>query len=128
MLLNLLTLHCYSLEVLILWTSLGVHFNGDRYFGFSKKVLVVALASQPGKGGFWLLGEVLAWGIVSVGGQSSPEWHICLFLNFPPSVGLYSLVYFGLCETLVHCRRYEICGACSLIILPFLLLITIIRS
>ncbi|KAJ6989144.1 hypothetical protein NC653_021889 [Populus alba x Populus x berolinensis] len=54
MLLNLLTLHCYSLEVPILWTSLGVNFNDDRYFGFSKKVPVVALAEK---------GWVLAFGL-----------------------------------------------------------------
>ncbi|KAJ6909001.1 hypothetical protein NC652_020080 [Populus alba x Populus x berolinensis] len=54
MLLNLLTSHCYSLEVPILWTSLGVNFNDDRYFGFSKKVPVVALAEK---------GWVLAFGL-----------------------------------------------------------------
>ncbi|KAL3581192.1 hypothetical protein D5086_015524 [Populus alba] len=42
------------LEVPILWTSLGVNFNDDRYFGFSKKVPVVALAEK---------GWVLAFGL-----------------------------------------------------------------
>jgi len=57
MLLNLLTVRCYSPEVLILWTSLGVNFNVDRYFGLVKKFWWWPWpASQPGKGGFWLLG------------------------------------------------------------------------
>lgn len=97
MLLNLLTLHCYSLEVLILWTSLGVNFNVDRYFGFSKKVPVVALASQPARKGW-----VLAFGLGIGMGDCECRWSELArmaYLSFPPPllVGLYSLVYLGLC-------------------------------
>lgn len=83
MLLNLLTLHCYSLEVPILWTSLGVNFNDDRYFGFSKKVPVVALAEK---------GWVLAFGLGIGTGDCECRWSELArmaYLSFPPFAPLW---------------------------------------